>query len=66
MTDENGLVWNFYHMRSGVEAPRSAAARRTHFDIDGEPMLDVTEDLDLPENFRSIEARMCPDEGKTG
>lgn len=66
VTDENGLVWNFYHMRSGVEAPRSAAARRTHFDIDGEPMLDVTEDLDLPENFRSIEARMCPDEGKTG
>lgn len=59
VTDENGLVWNFYHMRSGVEGPRSSAARRTHFDVDGEPMLDVTEDLDLPEKFRSIEVRMA-------
>ena len=59
VTDENGLVWNFYHMRNGVEGPRSSAARRTHFDIDGEPMLDVTEDLDLPEEFRYIEVQLC-------
>ncbi len=58
VTDENGLVWNFYHMRAGVDGPRSSAARRTHFDIDGEPMLDVTEERDLPEEFRTVEAQI--------
>ncbi len=58
VTDENGLVWNFYHMRSGVDGPRSSAARRTHFDIDGEPMLDVAEEMDLPEEFRYVEIRL--------
>lgn len=58
LTDENGLVWNFYHMRAGVDGPRSAAARRTHFDIDGEPMLDVIEEKDLPEEFRTVEAHL--------
>lgn len=55
VTDENGLVWNFYHMRDGLNGPRSSAARRTHFDVDGEPMLDVTEEKDLPERFRNFE-----------
>ncbi len=45
-------------MRAGVDEPRSSAARRTHFDIDGEPMLDVTEEIDLPEAFRTVEARI--------
>lgn len=58
VTDENGLVWNFYHMRNGIDAPRSSAVRRTHFDIDGEPMLDVTEEQDLPEKFRYVEAHL--------
>ena len=56
MTDENGLTWNFYHMRENVDGPRSSAARRVHFDIDGEPMLDVVEEMDLPEKFRRVEA----------
>lgn len=56
VTDENGLVWNFYHMHSGVEGPRASAARRVHFDVDGEPMLDVAEEIDLPEEFRYVEA----------
>lgn len=58
VTDENGLTWNFYHMKPGVEAPRSSAARRVHFDIDGEPMLDVTQKLDLPEKFRTVEVKL--------
>lgn len=58
VTDENGLVWNFYHMRENVDGPRSSAARRVHFDIDGEPMLDVVEEMDLPEKFRLVEAQM--------
>ena len=45
-------------MRAGVDGPRSSAARRTHFDIDKEPMLDVTEEKDLPEEFRTVEARL--------
>lgn len=54
VTDENGLVWNFYHARPGVEGPRSSAARRVHFDIDGEPVLDLLEEQDLPETMRQI------------
>ncbi len=50
VTDENGLTWNFYHARPGVQGVRSACARRVHFDIDGEPMLDVTEEKDLPKD----------------
>lgn len=49
MTDENGLTWNFYHAKPGVDGPRSSCARRVHFDVDGEPMLDVTEEADLPQ-----------------
>ena len=58
LTDENGIVWNFYHARPGVEAPRSSFARRVHFDVDGEPMLDVLEELDLPEQMRQVEGRL--------
>lgn len=54
LEDENGLVWNFYHARAGVDAPRSSGARRVHFDIDQEPMLDVLEEFDLPEEFREV------------
>ncbi len=48
VTDEDGLIWNFYHARPGVDGPRSSGIRRVHFDLDGEPMLDVTEADDLP------------------
>lgn len=52
--DEDGMVWNTYHARPGTEAPRSSGIRRVHFDIDGEPVLDMTEDLDVKEEFRMI------------
>lgn len=58
LIDKNGLVWNFYHARPGVKGPRSSGMRRVHFDTDGEPMLDVTEDKDLPEKFRTVEVRV--------
>lgn len=58
VTDENGLTWNFYHMHPGLDEPRCSAVRRTHFDVDGEPMLDVTEAYDLPEKFRHVEAKI--------
>ncbi len=56
--DENGLVWNFYHGRRGVTGPRSSGARRVHFDIDGEPMLDVIDAVDLPKEMRNIKVKL--------
>lgn len=36
---------------AAVDVPRSSGIRRVHFDIDGEPVLDLTEEKDLlPEN----------------
>ena len=55
VTDEDGTVWNTYHARPGVEGVRSSGIRRVHFDIDGAPMLDVTEELDLSEAFAQVE-----------
>lgn len=54
LEDENGLIWNFYHARNGMEAPRSSGARRVHFDIDGEPILDMPEELDIPGEYREV------------
>lgn len=53
--DEEGITWNTYHARPGVDGPRSTGIRRVHFDVDGEPMLDVTEELDLKEEFSRVE-----------
>ena len=53
--DEDGITWNTYHARPGIDGPRSSGIRRVHFDIDGEPMLDVTEELDLKEELCSVE-----------
>lgn len=64
MEDENGLTWNFYHARFGVEAPRSSCARRVHFDIDGEPRLDLLYEDDLPEKWRNVKISRIPDGGK--
>lgn len=55
VTDENGVVWNTYHARPGIDGPRSSGIRRVHFDVDGAPMLDVTEDLDLKPEYGEIE-----------
>lgn len=58
VTDENGIVWNTYHARPGTDGVRSSGIRRVHFDIDGAPMLDVTEELDLKEEYRSVEVTL--------
>ena len=52
--DTNSLMWNFYHGRKNLTGPRSSGARRVHFDIDDESMLDVLEAFDLPEEMRTI------------
>ncbi len=54
VVDEDGFIWNTYHARPGTEGNRSAGIRRVHLDIDGEPMLDVTEEKDLNSACKSV------------
>ena len=58
MTDTDGTIWNTYHARPGTEAPRSSGIRRVHFDMDGEPVLDMTEDLDVNPIFGIVKTRL--------
>lgn len=55
VTDEEGVVWNTYHARPGTEGVRSSGIRRVHFDMDGEPRLDVTEELDVRDACLEVE-----------
>lgn len=50
--DDDGTVYNTYHAKWGHNATRSASIRRVHFDIDGDPVLDLVEERDLLEKFR--------------
>lgn len=45
--DGDGLVWNTYHARPGVDGPRSSGIRRVHFDPEGWPVLDLRKEEDL-------------------
>jgi GH43 family beta-xylosidase len=60
VTDDDGLVWNTYHARPGLIpagklqtdgnadfGARSSGIRRVHFNVEGYPVLDMTEDIDL-------------------
>lgn len=55
VTDEDGTVWNTYHARPGLDGPRCSGIRRVHFDVDGCPVLDVTEEKDLKPEFRRVQ-----------
>lgn len=54
VTDEEGLVWNVYHARFGVNGPRSAGIRRVHFNAQGFPVLDMTEEMDLDPELAAV------------
>lgn len=45
--DEDGLLWSIYHARPGIDAPRCTGIRRVHFDVEGYPVLEMTEDKDV-------------------
>lgn len=45
--DEDGNYYFVYHAKRGVNGPRSSGLRRMHFNADGFPVLDMTEELDL-------------------
>lgn len=52
--DENGLVWNTYHARPGVDGPRSSGIRRVHFDPEGWPVLDMSRKEDLDPEISTV------------
>ncbi|MBE5929014.1 MAG: glycosyl hydrolase [Lachnospiraceae bacterium] len=54
VTDEYGDIWNTYHARPGVDGVRSSGIRRVHMDIDGLPILDLTEDLDVTDEIADV------------
>lgn len=54
MTDEDGLVFNTYHARPGVDGPRSTGIRRVHFNTEGFPVLDLTEEKDLAPELADV------------
>lgn len=54
VTDDDGVVWNAYHARPGVGGPRSSGIRRVHFDIDGCPVLALTEERDLSPELAQV------------
>lgn len=54
VTDESNTVWNTYHARPGTEGVRSSGIRRVYFDLDGDPVLDMTEELDVKEEYRTV------------
>ncbi len=58
VADEEGTIWNTYHARPGTDGVRSSGIRRVHFDIDGAPVLDMTEEMDLCDAYRQVKTRL--------
>lgn len=58
ITDDIGNVWNAYHARPGIGKPRCSGLRRVHFDIDGVPRLDLTEERDLNPGLSEVETEL--------
>ena len=58
VTDEYGDIWNTYHARPGTDGVRSSGIRRVHFDIDGLPVLDMTEEKDVSEAHSGIQCKI--------
>ncbi len=61
VTDDKGVIWNAYHARPGVDGPRSTGLRRVHFDIDGYPVLDLTEERDVKPELRRLSTKLIVD-----
>ena len=62
--DENGDVWNAYHARPGVDAPRCSGIRQVHFDPDGQPVLDMTEEMAVNQAISRVETTVVVAAGK--
>lgn len=70
VTDDDGLVWNSYHARPGSVASvhdgdanatfgdRSSGIRRVHFNVEGYPVLDMTEEIDLDPKLQWVKTKI--------
>ncbi|MCD8006041.1 MAG: family 43 glycosylhydrolase [Oscillospiraceae bacterium] len=56
--DGDGHIFNTYHARPGVDAPRSSGIRRVHFNVYGEPVLDMTEEIDVKPDLMCIKTKL--------
>ncbi|MCD7847960.1 MAG: family 43 glycosylhydrolase [Oscillospiraceae bacterium] len=56
--DKDGHVFNTYHARPGVDGPRSSGIRRVHFNVYGEPVLDMTEEIDVKPDLMCIKTKL--------
>ena len=52
--DEDGLLYNVYHAKWGINGTRSASLRRVHFGADGMPVLDLVEERDLISEYKNV------------
>ncbi len=51
--DDDGVIYNTYHAKWN-RGTRSASIRRVHFDIDGDPVLDLVEERDLLDQYKAV------------
>lgn len=58
VVDEYNDIWNTYHARPGIDAPRSSGIRRVHIGFDGEPVLDLLEQNELPSGIKTIKVKL--------
>ena len=70
VTDDDGLVWNTYHARPGkvpsvhngdtnaTFGDRSSGIRRVHFNVEGYPVLDMTEEMDLDPKHKWVKTKV--------
>ncbi len=56
--DKDGHIFNTYHARPGVDGPRSSGIRRVHFNVYGEPVLDMTEEQDVNPDLMCIKTKL--------
>lgn len=59
--DEDGLIWNTYHAKVGINGPRSSGFRRVHFDGEGYPVLEMTEEMDLVPELAEVSMEVIVD-----
>lgn len=50
---EDGNLYNVYHAKWNG-GTRSASIRRVHFDVDGDPVLDLVEERDLLDAYKNV------------
>ncbi len=56
--DEDGVMWFVYHAKRGVNGERSSGLRRLHFNREGFPVLDMTQERDLSPELTWVKTKV--------